>query len=126
MKRAANTGPLKDKLAVHLASGGSIAGFARSNPERSERTYHDWAADPEVRRKVEEILAERRENVAKMLAAGAMKGAKRLFDLLDSKSEKIQLEAAKAIVDRSRVAWDDVEVERRLTELEMRYKHANG
>lgn len=124
MARTANSLPLKEKLAIHLASGGTIEAFARSNPERTARTYYEWAADPDLRRKVEGILTDRREGVAKMLATGAIKAAKRLFDLLDSTNERVQLEAAKAIVDRSRAAWEDVEIDRRLTELESRADHA--
>jgi hypothetical protein len=107
-----------DQLAMAIAQGKSIVGWARQNGV-PRRTAQRWAADPDVRRQVDDWrrgLLDRGLGHLAGHSISAVKGISKLGE--KAESESVQLRARRAILlDRIAVSkfWN---LEYRMTELE--------
>ena len=66
----------KDQLALHLASGGGVADWARAN-RIPDRTVYSWSRSPEVRDRTESIRRAVLAEAVKQLGAHAAAAAGR-------------------------------------------------
>jgi hypothetical protein len=89
---------LKTQLALALAQGAKVSGWAHTN-EVARRTAYRWASDPKVRRTVEAIRRRAIDRAVGLMAAHATSAAKGIVALAQSaQSESVQLSALRAIL----------------------------
>lgn len=123
MKQATNNGPLRAKLASWLATGGSIAQFARNNPGRHLRTYQNWVAEPGFADEVHKQVSLMLEGTRRRLTSLALKSTETLNRLLDDANATVRLGAARVVLDKLLDVNDSADFDRRLAELEQRAEH---
>jgi hypothetical protein len=88
----------KEQLALHLASGGGVADWARAHAI-PDRTVYSWSRSPEVRDRTESIRRAVLAEAVKQLGAHAAAAAGQIVKLAENaKSEAVRLQAARAVL----------------------------
>ncbi len=113
----------KDQLALHLASGGVVADWARANGI-PDRTVYTWSRSPEVRDRTESIRRAVLAGAVKQLGAHAAAAAGQIVKLAENaRSETVRLQAARAVLaefmsvsNYTSMAGQLADIERRLRE----------
>jgi hypothetical protein len=117
-----NDGPAEEVgpealLAAALAAGKEVAEAARET-NVSERTAYRRLADPQFKRLLAELRGRMVSQALGRLSATMTKASDRLDTLLDSKSERTQLAAAKAVIGLTQQLREQTEIVERLAALE--------
>jgi hypothetical protein len=111
---------LRQRLIDWMANGGSVAAFARQNPDRSERQYRRWAGEPGFQAAVRKQSAELTQATARRLRVIGEMSTDELKALLSNADPSIRLGAVRtalrALIDIGKFA----DLESRITELEER------
>jgi hypothetical protein len=113
----------KDQLALHLASGGGVADWARAH-DIPDRTVYSWSRSSEVRDRTESIRRAVLAEAVKQLGAHAAAAAGQIVKLAENaKSEAVRLQAARAVLaefvsvsNYTSMAGQLADIERRLRE----------
>jgi len=113
-----NTSQL-DRFALAIAGGASIVDAAKEAGV-SERTAYRWAGDAATKAKVTAARDELFSRAVSVLAGTATEAAETLKRLLGSKSEKIQLQAARLALELGASLRDHAEIAARLAAIEQR------
>ena len=88
----------KDQLALHLASGGAVADWARAHGI-PDRTAYSWSRFPEVRERTESFRRAVLAEAVKRLGAHAAAAAGQIVKQAeDARSETVRLQAARAVL----------------------------
>jgi hypothetical protein len=106
-----------DELIVQLASGKTMEDAARA-AGMSRMTVFRRLAEQEFRQRVTEARGEFIRQVAGQLAAGAKEAASTLLMLMNSGNQRIQLLAAKNVLEQAVRTHDLMVLEARVAELE--------
>jgi hypothetical protein len=106
-----------EALVEHLAAGHTVESAAQLS-SISRATAFRRLKDETFRRRVAEAHAEMHARAMGVLSSGAVEAATRLRVLLQSGDEKVQLAAARAILENATRYRDSVELEERLAALE--------
>lgn len=114
-----------DALAVALASGQTLRDAATAVGV-SERTASRRWADLNFRRRVAELRANMVNRALGKLADGMAEAGEVLRTLLHSGSDSIKLGACRAMLELGIKLRDSVELEQRLSELELRCPESAG
>jgi hypothetical protein len=115
-----------DQLAMAIAQGKSIAGWARQNGV-PRRTAQRWATEPDVRRQVEDwrrCVLDRALGYMAGRSMWAVRGITKLGD--EAESESIQLRARRAILQDQIAVSKFSNFEYRMAELEEEVRVRNG
>ena len=113
----------KDQLALHLASGGGVADWARANGI-PDRTAYSWSRSPDVRERTESLRRAVLAEAVQQLGAHAAAAAGQIVKLAeDARSETVRLQAARAVLaefvsvsNYTSMAGQLADIERRLRE----------
>jgi hypothetical protein len=115
-----------DQLALAIAQGKSITGWARQNGV-PRRTAQRWAADPEVRRQVEDWRRRILDRALGYLAGRSMWAVRGIAKLgAAAESESVQLRARRAILHDQMAVSKFSNFEHRMAELEEEVRVRNG
>ena len=88
----------KEQLALHLASGGGVADWAKANGI-PDRTAYTWSRSPEVRGRIESIRCGVLAEAVKQLASHAGAAAAQIVNLAqNAQSETVRLQASRAVL----------------------------
>jgi hypothetical protein len=116
----------QDQLAIAIAHGESIAGWARQN-EVHERTAYRWARDPDVRRQVEDIRRRSLDQALGSMAGRSMWAVNGLIQLGETaESESVRLRARRAVLHDQMAVSKFSSLESRMAELEEEVRVRNG
>jgi hypothetical protein len=107
----------RERAAVLLAAGESIVRTARICA-CSERAVHKWLADPAFAARVDELRAMMLERAMGRMLKNTTRAATTLRKLLSSKDGRVQLGAARAILEGAARLRDTVTLEQRIKALE--------
>jgi transposase-like protein len=113
----------KEQLALHLASGGGVADWARAHGI-PDRTVYTWSRSPEVRDRTEAIRRAVLAEAVQQLGAHAAAAAGQIVKLAENaRSETVRLQAARAVLaefmsvaNYTSMAGQLADIERRLRE----------
>jgi hypothetical protein len=113
----------KDQLALHLASGGGVADWARAHAI-PDRTVYTWSRSPEVRERTESFRRAVLAEAVQRLGAHAAAAAGQIVKLAETaQSEAVRLQAARAVLaefvsasNYTSMAAQLADIERRLRE----------
>jgi hypothetical protein len=113
----------KEQLALHLASGGGVADWARAHG-LPDRTAYSWSRSPEVRDRTESLRRAVLAEAVKQLGAHAAAAAGQIVKLAENaQSETVRLQAARAVLaefmcvsNYTSMAGQLADIERRLRE----------
>jgi hypothetical protein len=118
----------RDQLAMTIAQGKSIAGWARQNGV-PKRTAQRWASEPDVRRQVEDWRRRVLDRALGYLAGRSMWAVRGIAQLGEAaESESVQLRARRAILQDQIAVSKFSNFEYRMAELEeeVRVRHGNA
>jgi hypothetical protein len=107
----------REKAALLLAAGHTIVATARTC-EVSERAVRKWLADPAFAARVDELRAAMLERAMGRMLKNTTRAATTLRKLLTNKDGRVQLGAAKAILEGAARLRDTVTLEQRIKALE--------
>jgi len=108
----------RDQLAMAVAQGKSIAGWARQNGV-PRRTAQRWAAEPDVRRQVEDWRRRILDRALGYMAGRSMWAVKGIAKLgADAESESVQLRARRAVLSDQIAVSKFSNMEYRMAEIE--------
>ncbi len=105
------------RVAVSLAGGASVAKAAQRHGV-GVRTVWAWLADPAFAKTVANLRERAVSRAVGRLSRSMVRAVDRLVLLLDSPSESVQLNAATRILQLAIAGHAQVEIERRIAELE--------
>jgi hypothetical protein len=89
--------PAKSELALALASGVSVATWAKAN-NVPKSTAYEWSKDPEVRREVDFLRRRTLDQAVGRLIKRSKRAADIVFSIAeDAQSESVRLRAARSI-----------------------------
>src|SRR5262249_6991379 len=108
----------RERLAVLLAAGRKVKDAA-SETGLDERTAYSWLASPAFKARIAELRSQMLDRTLGRLTDAACKSVDTLVALLDEESPNIGRRAAASILEILGRLKDHVEVERRLTDLEL-------
>ena len=115
-----------DQLAMAIAQGKSIVGWARQNGVPS-RTAQRWATEPDVRRQVEDWRRRVLDRALGYMAGRSMWAVRGITKLGDAaESESVQLRARRAILQDQISISKFSNFEYRMAELEEEVRVRNG
>ncbi len=115
-----------DQLAMAIAQGKSIAGWARQNGV-PRRTAQRWATEPDVRRQVEDWRRRVHDRALGYMAGRSMWAVRGITELGDkAESESVQLRARRAILQDQIAVSKFSNFEYRMAELEEEVRVRNG
>jgi transposase-like protein len=121
----------REALALALAGGRTIRGACRSAGV-SESACYEWLRDPQFKALVTEQRSRLFDVAVGKLADRCALAAGKLFKLMRSKDERVQLSAAKAVLEQGvslrasvELAREYADLQRRLDRLEELYR-VNG
>lgn len=114
-----------DKLLAALAAGSAVARAAKYAGV-SKRTAFRRLADPEFRRLVDEARGRMLDATMGQLAKMSAAAAATLRRLLGAESEKVQLGAARSILESTLKLRDAMELQRRVEALEQQAAQQQG
>jgi hypothetical protein len=109
------------RLLAALSSGISVAEAARSTGF-SERTVYRRLADPAFRKQLAGMRDDLITEALADLASSAARAVATLRRLLDARNERVQLAAARALLDQLLRLRESVELAERVAALERRYE----
>ena len=110
----------RHQFAVAMALGQSVAVWAKANGVPLSTCY-DWREAPEYKDTVEEVLRRVLDSAVGQLVGNLTKATRRIVDLSSAaESESVQLQAACAIVKECMALREHVDLEDRMTEVELR------
>jgi hypothetical protein len=116
----------QDQLAMAVAQGKSINRWARQNGV-SRRTAQRWAAEPDVRRQVEDWRRRILDRALGFMAGRSMWAVKGIAKLGEAaESESVQLRARRAILQDQMAVSKFSNFEYRMAELEEQVRVRNG
>ena len=116
----------RDQLAMAVAQGKSIAGWARQNGVAT-RTAQRWAAEPDVRRQVEDSRRRILDRALGYMAGRSMWAVRGVVRLgAAAESESVQLRARRAILHDQIAVSKFSNFEYRMAELEEEVRARNG
>jgi hypothetical protein len=116
----------RDRLAMAVAQGKSIAAWARQN-EVSERTAQRWAAEPDLRRQVEDWRRRILDRSLGFMAGRSMWAVRGIAKLAAAaESESVQLRARRAILHDQMAVSKFSNLEYRMAELEEQVRGRDG
>ncbi len=116
----------KTKLALAIARGESITGWARRN-EVPLRTAFRWSSDPKLRRAVEAWRRRCLNRAIGRMASLATKAAEGIARLgQDAQSESVQLRAWRAILADQMAVSKFSDLEQRMVEIEEQLRDQPG
>lgn len=107
----------KDEVALAIAAGETVTDIA-ARTGVGERTIHRWRTDPAFRQLVRNHRATMTERALGRLADGMTEASATLRALLDSGSDSIRLNAARAILEIGNRFHETHAIEQRIDELE--------
>ena len=108
----------RDKLAAWVASGRSVAAFAKKHA-MSVRTCYGWARRDDFQAKVERIRRRMLDRIGGTLTRNGLKAVDSIVTLSKTAdADAVKLAAAKAILDKLIEVANMVEIDRRLKALE--------
>ena len=108
----------KDQLALAIAQGKSVRGWARQN-EVPRSTAYRWASDSDVRRQVEDWRRASLDRALGWLAGHSMWAVKKITNLGESaESESVQLKALRAVLSDHLAVAKQANIEYRMAEIE--------
>jgi hypothetical protein len=110
-------GSKREQAAVLLASGTSIVKTAQTLG-MSERGIHKWLDDPSYSARVDELRAEMLARTMGFLMANTLKAARKLRRLLDDGNSRVQLQAARAVLENASRLRQEITIEQRVAALE--------
>jgi hypothetical protein len=108
-----------DLLVLHLAAGTTVEAAAEL-AGCSRATAHRRLQDPKFRQRVRDARGSMIERAVGHMTAGAVDASATLRNLLESSNEKIQLAAARSILELLTRVRETGEIEERLASLENR------
>jgi hypothetical protein len=115
-----------DRLAMAVAQGKSITAWARQNGV-PRRTAQRWAAEPDVRRQVEDWRRRILDRALGYMAGRSMWAARGIAKLgAAAESESVQLRARRAILHDQIAVSKFSNFEYRMAELEEQVRVRNG
>jgi hypothetical protein len=115
-----------DRLAMAVAQGKSITAWARQNGV-PRRTAQRWAAEPDVRRQVEDWRRRILDRALGYMAGRSMWAARGIAKLgADAESESVQLRARRSILHDQIAVSKFSNFEYRMAELEEQVRVRNG
>jgi hypothetical protein len=110
----------KDQLALHLASGGAVADWARANG-LPDRTVYTWSRSSEVRERTESLRRAVLAEAVQRLGAHAAAAAGPIVKLAEkAQSEAVRLPAARAVLAEFVSASNDTGMAAQLADIERR------
>ena len=116
----------QDRLAMAVAQGKSIAEWARQNGV-PRRTAQRWAAEPDVRRQVEDWRRQILDRALGFMAGRSMWAVRGIAKLGEAaESESVQLRARRAILQDQMAVSKFSNFEYRMAELEEQVRVRNG
>jgi hypothetical protein len=116
----------REQLALVVAQGKSIAGWARQNGV-SRRTAERWAAEPDARRQVEDWRRRILDRALGYMAGRSMWAVRGIAELgKGAESESVQLRARRAILHDQIAVSRFSNFEYRMAELEEEVRVRNG
>jgi hypothetical protein len=116
----------RDLLALVIAQGKSITGWARQN-EVPRSTAYRWASQPDCRRQVEDWRRRFLDRALGYMTARSMRAVKGIAKLADSaESESVQLRAWRAVLSDQMAVSKHVNLEYRIAEIEEEIRVRNG
>lgn len=116
----------EDPLLLALACGATVEAAARQCG-LSDRTVYRRLQDPEFKRKLENVRADMTQRSAGMLTAAAGEAVRTLLSLQkDAIPAAVRLGAARAVLEIGIKLRQMVEIEQRLTELEVQVATSNS
>jgi hypothetical protein len=116
----------RDQLVMAVAQGKSIAGWARQNGV-PRRTAQRWAAEPDVRRQIEDWRRRILDRALGYMAGRSMWAVRGIAKLgADAESESVQLRARRAILHDQIAVSRFSNFEYRMAELEEEVRAHNG
>jgi hypothetical protein len=111
-------GKAEERLIQTLACGASIEGAARECGA-SSRTVHRRLADPEFRRRVQQIRSDMMQRIAGSLTAASTEAMRTLLELMKpTVSPTIRLGAARTVLECAMRMNEFTELEDRVAEME--------
>lgn len=121
-----NNDDRKAGLALAIASGGTVAAWAR-NHDVPTRTAYTWSRSPEVRRQVARIRRRAIDRAIGQLTRHATAAANQIARLArESDSDAVKLQASRAVLADLMAVANYATLERRLAALEGRVDRAAG
>jgi hypothetical protein len=108
----------KERLAILLAAGRPVRASA-AECGLEERTAYGWLATPAFKARIVELRSQILDMALGRLTDASCKAVDTLVALLDEDSPNIRLRAAASILEILGRYKDHVEIERRLTDLEL-------
>jgi hypothetical protein len=116
----------KDQLALHLASGGGVADWARAHAI-PERTVYSWSRSPEVRDRTEAIRRAVLAEAVQQLGAHAAAAAGQIVKLAENaQSETVRLQAARAVLAEFMSVSNYTSMAAQLADIERRLREKSG
>jgi hypothetical protein len=116
----------QDRLAMAVAQGKSVAEWARQNGVPT-RTAQRWAAEPDVRRQVEDWRRRILDRALGFMAGRSMWAVRGIAKLGEAaESESVQLRARRAILQDQMAVSKFSNFEYRMAELEEQVRVRNG
>jgi hypothetical protein len=116
----------KDQLALHLASGGVVADWARAHG-LPERIAYSWSRSSDVRERTESLRRAVLAEAVKQLGAHAVAAAGQIVKLAeDARSETVRLQAARAVLAEFLSASNDTSMAGRLADIERRLRERSA
>ena len=111
-------GKVEERLIQTLACGASIEGAARECGA-SSRTIHRRLADPQFRRRVQQIRSDMMQRIAGSLTAASTEAMRTLIELMKPTSPAtIRLGAARTVLECAMRMNEFTELEDRVAEME--------
>jgi transposase-like protein len=121
-----NNADRKAGLALAIASGGTVAAWARKH-DVPTRTAYTWSRSPEVRRQVARIRRRAIDRAVGQLTRHATAAANQIARLArESDSDAVKLQASRAVLADLMAVANYATLERRLAALEGRVDRAAG
>ncbi len=116
----------KEQLALHLASGGGVADWARAN-DIPDRTAYAWSRSPEVRDRTECIRRAVLAEAVRKLGEHAAAAAAQIVKLAENaQSETVRLQAARAVLAEFMAVSNYTGLAGRVADLERRVRERSG
>jgi hypothetical protein len=107
----------REHVAVLLAAGQSVAKASRT-VGISQRSVFTWLEDPSYSARLDELRGKMLSQTMGFLVNNALRAAKKLRRLLDDGDSRVQLQAAKAVLENASRLRQEITLEQRIVELE--------
>ena len=116
----------QDQLALAIAQGKSITGWARQN-DVPRSTAYSWASKPDCRSDVEDWRRRSLDRVLGWMAGHSLRAVKTLTKLGETaESESVRLRAVRAVLSDQIAVSKHANLEYRMAEIEEEIRVRNG